>query len=204
MAGGTTPPQGSTRFVETTRGILSFQQIAPLLAERALQIQEDIEEGRFAPFLLDETLLQELHQQLCGDLIPELAGRWPTIAVRVSDHEPPPAHQVPALTRDYARDLAARGVGVPPDNDDLFIETLAFAEGRLLSVHPFHDFNGRVTRLWLAEILRRAEWPLPDLVPGDEPGKQIYLRALAAADQRDYRPLMEIWRQRFGGAMVNE
>ena len=157
MAGGTTPPQGSTPFVETTRGILSFQQIAPLLAERALQIQEDIEEGRFAPLLLDETLLQELHQQLCGDLIPELAGRWRTIAERVSDHEPPPAHQVPALTRDYARDLAARGVGVPPDNDDLFIETLAFAEGRLLSVHPFHDFNGRVTRLWLAEILRRAE-----------------------------------------------
>ena len=199
MAGGTTPPQGSTRFVETTRGLLSFQQLAPLLAERALQIQEDIEEGRFALLPLDETLLQDFHQRLCGDLLPDLAGRWRTIAVRVSDHEPP-AHQVPALMRDYALDLAARRVGAPPDNDDLFIETLAFAEGRLLSVHPFHDFNGRVTRLWLAEILRRAEWPLPDLVPGDEPGKQIYLRALAAVDKRDYRPLMEIWRQRFGGA----
>lgn len=203
MAGGTTPPQGSTRFVETTRGILSFQQLAPLLAERALQIQEDIEEGCFAPFPLDETLLQDLHQRLSGDLIPDLAGRWRTIAVRVSDHEPPPAHQVPALMRDYALDLAARGVGAPPDDDDLFIESLAFAEGRLLSVHPFHDFNGRVTRLWLAEILRRAEWPLPDLVPSDEPGKQIYLRALAAADKRDYRPLMEIWRQRFDGAKVS-
>ena len=204
MAGGTTPPQGSTRFVETTRGVLSFQQLAPLLAERALQIQEDIEEGRFAPLPLDETLLQALHERLCGDLIPDLAGRWRTIAVRVSDHEPPPAHQVPALMRDYALDLAARGVGAPPDNDDLFIETLAFAEGRLLSVHPFQDFNGRVTRLWLAELLRRAEWPLPDHVPGDEPGKQTYLRALAAADKRDYRPLMEIWRRRFSGARVCE
>ena len=203
MAGGTTSPQGSTRFVETTRGVLSFQQLAPLLAERALQIQEDIEEGRFAPSPLDEALLQDFHQRLCGDLLPELAGHWRTIAVRVSDHEPPPAHQVPALMRDYALDLAARRVGAPPENDDSFIETLAFAEGRLLSVHPFHDFNGRVTRLWLAELLRRAEWPLPDLVPGDEPGKQIYLGALASADKRDYRPLMEIWRQRFGGATVN-
>lgn len=203
MAGGTTSPQGSTRFVETTRGVLSFQQLAPLLAERALQIQEDIEEGRVATLPLDETLLQDLHGRLCGDLIPDLAGRWRTIAVRVSDHEPPPAHLVPALIREYALDLAARGAGAPPENDHLFIETLAFAEGRLLSVHPFHDFNGRVTRLWLAEILRRAEWPLPDLVPSDEQGKQFYLRALAAADKRDYRPLMEIWRQRFDGAKVS-
>ena len=202
MAEGTTPPQGSTRFVETTRGILSFQQLAPLLAERALQIQVDIEEGRFAARPLDEVFLQDLHKQLCGDLLPDMAGRWRMVAVRVSDHEPPPAHQVPGLMRDYALDLAARGVGAPPTDDSLFIEALAFAEGRLLSVHPFQDFNGRVTRLWLAEILRRADWPLPDLVPDDEQGKQVYLRALAAADGRDYRPLIEIWRQRLGGASL--
>ena len=202
MAEGTTPPQGSTRFVETTRGILSFQPLAPLLAERALQIQVDIEEGRFDSRPLDEAFLQDLHKQLCGDLLPDLAGRWRMVAVRVSDHEPPPAHQVPGMMRDYALDLAARGVGVPPADDSLFIEALAFAEGRLLSVHPFQDFNGRVTRLWLAEILRRADWPLPDLVPDDEQGKQVYLRALAAADGRDYRPLIEIWRQRLGGASL--
>ena len=202
MAEGTTPPQGSTRFVETTRGILSFQQLAPLLAERALQIQVDIEEGRFGSRPLDEAFLQDLHRQLCGDLLPDLAGRWRTVAVRVSDHEPPPAHQVPGMMRDYALDLAARGVGAPPADDSLFIEALAFAEGRLLSVHPFQDFNGRVPRLWLAEILRRADWPLPDLVPDDEQGKQVYLRALAAADGRDYRPLIEIWRQRLGGASL--
>ena len=45
MAEGTTPPQGSSRFVETTRGILSFQQFAPSLAERALQIQLNTEEA---------------------------------------------------------------------------------------------------------------------------------------------------------------
>jgi CRISPR-associated endonuclease/helicase Cas3 len=102
--------------------------------------------------------------------------------------------------RDYTLDLLARGVGTSVSNDEVFIESLAFAEGRLLSIHPFQDFNGRVTRLWLAEILRRADWPLPDLVPNDEVGRQVYLHALAAADARDYRPLMEIWRERFGGA----
>ncbi len=124
MAEGTTPPQGSTRFVETTRGILSFQQLAPLLAERALQIQLDIEEGRLASRPLDDSLLQDLHRQLCGDLLPEMAGRWRTVAVRVSQHEPPPAHQVPALMRDYALDLSVRGIGTPSGDDELFIESL--------------------------------------------------------------------------------
>lgn len=198
MAEGTTPPQGSTRFVETTRGILSYQQLAPLLAERALQIQVDIEEGRFDSQPLAEGLLQELHRRLCGDLIPDWSGRWRSIEVRVGSHEPPPAHQVPALIRDYSLDLGARNAGAAPADQDLFVETLAFAEGRLLSIHPFQDFNGRVTRLWLAEILRRADWPLPDLVPEDDAGRKSYLDALAAADRRDFRPLMEIWRQRLG------
>lgn len=88
MAEGTTPPQGSTRFVETTRGILTFQQLAPLLAERALQIQLDIEEARFASHSLDESLVQEFHRRLCGDLLPEIAGRWRSVAVRVSHGKP--------------------------------------------------------------------------------------------------------------------
>ena len=204
MAEGTTPPQGSTRFVETTRGVLSFQQLAPLLAERALEIQVDIEEGRFAAQPLEENLLHEFHRRLCGDLIPDWAGRWRTIEVRVGSHLPPPAHQVAALMRDYALDLAARGAGAVPGDQNLFVETLAFAEGRLLSIHPFQDFNGRVTRLWLAEILRRADWPLPDLVPGDEAGRKIYFDALAAADGRDYHPLVEIWRERLSGAALDE
>lgn len=51
--------------------------------------------------------------------------------------------------------------------DDLLLETLAFAEGRLLSIHPFTDFNGRVTRVWLREILRRPTLPPVQLAPAE-------------------------------------
>ncbi len=48
MAGGTTPPHGATRFVETTRGFLSYSQLAPLLAKRALMVERAIASREFA------------------------------------------------------------------------------------------------------------------------------------------------------------
>ena len=42
MAENSTRPPHATRFVETTQGILSYAQLAPLLAERVLNVQEDI------------------------------------------------------------------------------------------------------------------------------------------------------------------
>jgi len=45
MAGETTPPGGATRFFETTRGLLSYSQLAPLLAERVLGMERAIASG---------------------------------------------------------------------------------------------------------------------------------------------------------------
>jgi len=81
--------------------------------------------------------------------------------------------------------------------DDLLLETLAFAEGRLLSIHPFTDFNGRVTRLFLRELLRRLALPPVDLVPTDPDGEATYRTALHVGDSLDWCPLMKIWQQRF-------
>ena len=77
------------------------------------------------------------------------------------------------------------------------LEFLAFAEGRLLSVHPFEDFNGRTTRVLLAELLNRLR--LPALDPTPDPGADTdqYLRALNAADRIDWQPLVAIWLARF-------
>ena len=47
MAGGTAPPHGATRFVETTRGVLSYSQLAPILAERVLVIGRVTASGEF-------------------------------------------------------------------------------------------------------------------------------------------------------------
>lgn len=197
MAGDTTPPGGATRYIETARGLLSYSQLAPLLAERVLRVERAIASGTFASAVLDSELLLRFHGEIAGDLVPEWAGRWRNAEVRVGLHHPPPPHRVPMLMEDYSEDLRVRLENVSDHVDDRLLETLAFAEGRLLSIHPFTDFNGRITRLFLRELLRRLELPPVDLVPSDAAGTAIYFEALQAGDQLQWRPLMGIWKQRF-------
>src|SRR5882757_3766891 len=105
MAEDSTQPPHATRFVETTRGILSYAQLAPLLAERVLKVQQDIAAELFAERFLDESLLLDFHLGICGDLTPGWAGRFRDTQVSVGEHNPPPPFQVPQLTRDYFADL---------------------------------------------------------------------------------------------------
>lgn len=197
MAGETTPPGGATRFIQTTRGLLSYSQLAPLLAERVLRVEAAIASGAFAEQDSAAELILRFHADIAGDLVPEWAGRWRDAEVRVGEHLPPPPHRVPMLMRDYAEDLRVRVANSSGNMDELLLELLAFAEGRLLTIHPFNDFNGRVTRLFLRELLRRLELPPVDLVPTDAAGEASYFAALRAGDANDWRPLMKIWQQRF-------
>ena len=78
------------------------------------------------------------------------------------------------LIRDYFADLNVRLNELSAGEETLLLETLAFAEGRLLFIHLFFDFNGRATRLLLGEILRRQELPPVELVPQNESGRKVY------------------------------
>jgi CRISPR-associated endonuclease/helicase Cas3 len=196
MAEDSTQPPHATRFVETTRGILSYTQLAPLLAERVLRVMQDIEDGAFASRPLDESFLLEIHRGICADLTPDWAGRFRTIDVKVGRHAPPASHQVPMLVRDYFADLNVRLAEISRSKESLLLEALAFIEGRILFIHPFSDFNGRATRLLLAEILRRQELPPVELAPINEPDRKIYIRALRAADKSDWAPLTKLWQER--------
>src|ERR1044072_2824413 len=108
MAEDSTQPPHATRFVETTRGILSDAHLAPLLAERVLRVLQDIEDDSYAARRLDELFLLDLHRNICGDLTPDWAGRFRATDVKVGQHSPPPSPQVPMLVRDYFADLNVR------------------------------------------------------------------------------------------------
>src|ERR1039458_4551283 len=52
---------GATRYIQTTRGLLSYSQLAPLLAERVLRIERDIATGAFGAQALDLNLILAFH-----------------------------------------------------------------------------------------------------------------------------------------------
>jgi fido (protein-threonine AMPylation protein) len=165
------------------------------LARNILALEKRIEDGEFDPVPLGDSLILLFHSVICGDLVPQLVG-WRRTNVTVGEHEPPDFFKVPVLIREYGRDLQAR-LSVAGGASEILLEDLAFAEGRLLFIHPFADFNGRVTRVWLREILRRLDLPPVRLAPIQEQDVDRYLGALRAADRNDWRPLINIWRERF-------
>lgn len=103
-----TRPDRTTRFIETTRGVLAYSELAPLLAERVLCVEATLYQLEFAAWPPDERLAAEFHRRICADLVPDWAGRWRNIEVHVGNLIPPPPHQVPMLMRDYGADLTAR------------------------------------------------------------------------------------------------
>jgi CRISPR-associated endonuclease/helicase Cas3 len=194
-AGGTRPPRDATRYVQTRLGVLSYADLAPHLARNVLALEKQIEDGEYSEAALDDALLLRFHSLICGDLVPQVAG-WRRTNVTVGAHTPSDFFKVPALVREYSRDLQVR-LSAAGETDGFLLEALAFAEGRLLSIHPFADLNGRVTRIWLREILRRLNLPPVQLAPSAEPARSEYLAALRAADRNDWQPLTEVWKRRF-------
>ena len=194
--GGARPAHGAARVVETRLGVITHGELAPHLARNVLELEERIEDGQFSCAALDERLVLEFHGAICGDLMPRLGG-WRRVNVTVGEHEPPQFFKVHALVREYGLDLQARLVTLTGRAGELMLEALAFAEGRLLSIHPFADFNGRATRVWLREVLRRLDLPPVCLAPVEPAARRVYLSALGAGDRSDWGPLIEVWRGRF-------
>ena len=195
-SGKTRPPHSATRYIETAAGILSYAELAPLLAEQVADTELAISNREFAE-LLPHDLLLELHRRVCSALTPDIAGRWRLRDVRVGEHEAPPYWQVPVLMRDYAADLDARLASLDNNALEQVIDHLAFAEGRLLHIHPFDDFNGRVSRLFVIELLYRLNLPIVDPAASSPEETKIYFAALQAYDQYDPNPLCAVWRRRF-------
>ncbi len=192
-----TRPDRATRFVETTLGTLSYTELAPLLGERVTHLEEAIQAEEYDSHLLDEHLIRNFHQRICGDLTPDWAGKWRDVEVTVGPLTPPVPHLLPVMMRDYSLDLQARWIGASAEDIDLTLEFLAFAEGRFLAIHPFRDFNGRTIRVFLTELLRRLDLPLVNLAPDQDEARAAYFSALEAADRLDWQPLIEIWKARF-------
>ena len=195
-SGTTRAPHSATRHVETAVGILSYGELAPFLAERVAHTELAISDREVAGLSIHDLLL-ELHRRICTDLNPDIAGRWRLRDVRVGDHQAPPYWQVPMLMHDYATDLETRLAHLDDNSGERLIDDLAFAEGRLLHVHPFEDFNGRVSRLFLVELSYRLNLPVIDPATSSEEETERYFAALRAYDRRDPRPLATIWRLRF-------
>ena len=192
----------TTRYLESSLGIKSYSELAPHLAKGVERVMAAILNSRPDALTITTEFICKLHIDAFGELFPEWTGSYRDRDVTVGKHTPPHYFEVPVLMRQYCDNLESRlsPIGQKPPVNNILFETLAFAEGCFLSIHPFYDFNGRVARMLLFALLYRFDLPPVQLVPDekDEKGKKEYLEALASADAIDWHPLVELWKKRFG------
>jgi len=190
----------TTRFIESSLGTKSYAELAPYLAKGVERVMAEIINYKPEELIVTSEFICKLHKEAFGELFPSWAGKYRDRDVIVGKYTPPHYFEIPALMKQYCDDLDCRLslIAPKPPVSDILIETLAFTEGRFLSIHPFLDFNGRVIRMLLFALLYRLDLPPVQLVPdeNDKHGRTEYFAALSGADNIDWQPLFRIWEKR--------
>lgn len=195
----------TTRYIESSLGIKSYSELAPYLAKGVEGVMSTVLTYKSHELIVTSEFICMLHKNAFGEIFPTWAGKYRDRNVTVGKHCPPSYFEIHVLMRQYCDDLESRlsTIGSKPDVGNMLLETLAFSEGRFLSIHPFLDFNGRVIRMLLFSLLYRLDLPPVPLVPDEKNAedKTDYFNALSSADQLDWQPLITIWKKRLGVKM---
>lgn len=131
--------------------------------------------------------LCDVHHLILHEIDDGWAGRFREhrVAIEGAKHQPPNHELVPALTERVMAQLSQ------PTDQPLF--QAAWAHWVLARIHPFHDGNGRIARLWQDAILLQHHLTCAVIRMED---RRNYLDSLAQADEGDFNPLVQLVAQR--------
>lgn len=140
--------------------------------------------GGAAPVLISEALIKELHATLAAGLLPAdcrvAAGEYRVDDCHIDrvDLKLPAPALLPAMMAKFVTDSQARLL-----SDRSPWEVAAWISYEFVCIHPFPDFNGRVSRLLLALTLLARDVLILITVRGDAKNKKRYLTALKHANR---------------------
>lgn len=141
--------------------------------------------GRKQPTLLDADFVRRLHKRMFGNTW-RWAGSFRTTEKNIGID---PVRIQPAL-RDLCEDVKAQ----LEHKSDCLDEIAARFSHRLVSIHPFANGNGRLSRtiadlLLVQQGVPRFTWGADNLVEQGN-ARQGYLEALRSADAKNYSRLL--------------
>ena len=131
---------------------------------------------------IEEENVLELHRILFSGFC-EGAGSYRNGQVYLEGRDlmPPPAFEVPQLTRDLLEWVKTNPEELRP------IELAAVFHHRFVEIHPFDDGNGRVGRLLMNLLLIKNGYPLTVIKTVD---RRRYYDSLTKADNGNPRPIV--------------
>lgn len=188
---------GETSYYETSLGIISRSQLVVLEIEGIQRAWDYVLEERAKhKVTVTPTFILKLQQVGFGWIFPEMAGKFRSINVTISHHQPPVYYEVPMLMKNYCDDCVVR-LKQYNDIDQLdflpkLIEDLAWIHHRFLWIHPFKDYNGRIRRSLVNVVLLNLNLPPIEFKVETVVARKHYIQALQRADEGEYKPLEKL------------
>jgi len=134
-------------YRETKFGILPIQEIENLITINLITVRFYIVRN-FKNLSINIDLIKDLHLKLAGNIF-DTAGNFRKTDVQLGDYEPPKYFKITELMKNWEDDFKERQKFIK--SIDEHIKLLAWLMHRFLWIHPFFDYNGRISRL-LEEI----------------------------------------------------
>jgi len=132
---------------------------------------------------LDEKLILKLHAIILNNISERFAGRYREGTVRIfgSDIRFPDAEKVPQLMRNLIYWYHQHRKEYHP------FELAVILSTKLVSIHPFVDGNGRISRLLMNFILQKNKFPWINVYTKQ---RAEYLQAVRKGNEEEYVPIL--------------
>ncbi len=134
-------------YRETKFGVLPISEIEAIITDNLINVSLYILRN-YQKLTIDIKLIKDLHAKLANNLYQE-AGDFRKREVQLGNFEPPKFFKIPELIKNWEDDFKERSKFIKSIDDH--VEILAWLMHRFLWIHPFFDYNGRISRL-LGEI----------------------------------------------------
>lgn len=185
-----------TSWKETKFGILPRSRIIQLEiqgTQKGLLLLQQIAKNK-EPLSIE--LIKKIHKECFGDILQNYAGVFRTIQVEYSGKEAPHFSKVHEMMQNLVSDTEYALKQLPVKTSDAYImdiaELLALFQHRFVVIHPFVDYNGRMSRMFTNYILMREELPTIEIPVTTNVLRKKYIQALQKADGGNYQALQDI------------
>jgi fido (protein-threonine AMPylation protein) len=185
-----------TSWKETKFGILPRSKVIQLEiqgTQKGLLLLQQISKNK-EPLSIE--LIKNIHKDCFGDVLRNFAGTFRSIQVEYSGKEAPHFSKVHEMMQNLVDDIEHALKQLPSKTSDAYItdmvQLLALLQHRFVVIHPFVDYNGRMSRMFTNYFLMREELPTIEIPVTTNLLRKKYIQALQKADEGNYQSLQDI------------
>lgn len=195
-----TKPKGATSYKQTAFGIVPRAKLLQIEIEGTQKGLEFVAQNYQSE--INREIILIIHRVAFGWIFPDWAGKFRSIRVEYSGKEAPLPHLLPQLITNLCADLAERLKHLDHENMKSVVELIAWFQHRLVQIHPFQDYNGRLARMMTILILLKLGLPPIEIKADTGSDRQKYLEAMYGADEGDYSKLEKLMEEALNESLV--